>query len=562
MKKFYLFFLLCLALTGMQAQEQLPTWAHELYNQNQGVIDSIKLYRANPSAPETRTYAIFYNQPLLHNQPDGAHFPLRALLTVYNDADPTQAVNHVYCSGYSIMQGSVEYPDSLFMLFGTEAPTEIAKRYHANYIQIEHRYFQYSSPAECWKNLDPLTAEEAAADFHNLFTALKKVLKGKYVMSGVSKGGIATLLQHRFYPEDMDIFVPYSAPFFDSDRDTELQHYFFTQGLTPRHNDWLMSIRKFGLDYIEQTYAIYEKMMGGATTQSKRDTIYGYYLASIGRLGHGEHAYLDTATINLQTHKNDSIMKEKGVVFSDTVCAYMVYKNSINLDSFPSWLDTLRKYPDPQQAPVRRMHVVKTEPFGVTYKEWWNNDPVGNPNANGYEYQSKRELGFFDIRFDLIYPDEPEKGAMWNNYWIEKYGCLHNVLSPQFASITFDRSLYDATMQTTQNALKPIVLIYGEDDSWTGAAVKDEFINGTNVRKFILPAQNHNVHFSSNTDRSKCDEIRSILDGILGTPAGVEDIYYKTDNQTDMTIRKILRNGQILILRGNKIYNLQGQEIK
>jgi len=36
---------------------------------------------------------------------------------------------------------------------------------------------------------------------------LKKVLKGKWVMSGVSKGGITTLLQHAFYPEDMDVFV-------------------------------------------------------------------------------------------------------------------------------------------------------------------------------------------------------------------------------------------------------------------------------------------------------------------------------------------------------------------
>ncbi len=47
MKKIYLFFLLCLAAAGMQAQEQLPTWAHDLYNQNRGVIDSINLYRAN-----------------------------------------------------------------------------------------------------------------------------------------------------------------------------------------------------------------------------------------------------------------------------------------------------------------------------------------------------------------------------------------------------------------------------------------------------------------------------------------------------------------------------------
>jgi uncharacterized repeat protein (TIGR02543 family) len=75
-----------------------------------------------------------------------------------------------------------------------------------------------------------LTAEEAAADFHNLFDGLKKVLKGKWVMSGVSKGGITTLIQHAFYPNDMDIFVPYSAPFFDTDRDKEMTRYWYHTG--------------------------------------------------------------------------------------------------------------------------------------------------------------------------------------------------------------------------------------------------------------------------------------------------------------------------------------------
>ena len=123
---------------------------------------------------------------------------------------------------------------------------EIAHRYHSNYIQVEHRYFQFSAPAECWTRLDDLRAEEAAADFHNLFEALKKVLKGKYVMSGVSKGGITTLLQHKFYPNDMDVFVPYAAPFFNTDRDLEMQKYWYTTGWSKEFLDMFMTIRQPG----------------------------------------------------------------------------------------------------------------------------------------------------------------------------------------------------------------------------------------------------------------------------------------------------------------------------
>ena len=188
----------------MAQKEQVPQWVTSLINENKGLIDSANWYNPHPDAPNYRTYVIYYNQPLYHNDPQSNRFPLRALITVDTRNDVTKAINHVYASGYAIEYSNLANPDSM-LAHDKGGEVEIAKRYKANYILIEHRYFQYSAPDECWKNLDPLTAEEAAADFHNLFDGLKKVLKGKWVMSGVSKGGITTLLQHTFYPEDMDV---------------------------------------------------------------------------------------------------------------------------------------------------------------------------------------------------------------------------------------------------------------------------------------------------------------------------------------------------------------------
>ena len=114
-------------------------------------------------------------------------------------------------------------------------------------------------------------------------------------------------------------------------------------------------------------------------------------------------------------------------------------------------------------------------------------------------------------------------------------------------------------MDKTRNTTKPIVLIYGYDDTWTGAAVKDEFINGTNVRKFILPAQNHLVSFSSDTDINQCNEIRSLLDGILGEPQGLEQTTIETSAER---ARKIMIDGQLYIILGKRVYNAAGQQVE
>lgn len=552
----YLLIALCAVAASLSAQEQLPQWANDLLNRNEGVIDSILYYYADPAAPETRTYIIYYNQPLKHAQAGGAHFPLRALITVHKNSDPTTAVNHVYASGYSILGDFLARPDSCFAADKTSCDTEIAHRYNANFIQIEHRYFQQSAPQNCWTNLDDLRAEEAAADFHNLFEALKKVLKGKYVMSGVSKGGITTLLQHRFYPDDADIFVPYAAPFFRTDRDTTMQRYWYTTGWNKEYRDMFMAVRRNGIYQKDNIFPIFLKMRGGSKNQAQLDTAYLFYLSSVAVFGYKEHAYSDTASIHWQMYRNDSIMRAKNVqAYGDTVYAFMLDKRTFSLDNFPEWIDTLRKYPEPNQAPTIKRQNKHIRPFGITYDDWWKGDSI---NAVAYDYQAKCELGYFDNRFDLIIEDAADAAA-YNAYWKQHAGCVLDLGNPYYRHLTYSPTLYDETMSTTQNTTKPIVFLYGLDDAWTGAAIKDEFVNGTNVHKFILPAQNHVVHFSSNTDQAMCDAIRAILDGVLASPQDIEQVESGARN---VESRKIMRDGCILILRNGELYDLNGRRVE
>lgn len=138
---------------------------------------------------------------------------------------------------------------------------------------------------------------------------------------------------------------------------------------------------------------------------------------------------------------------------------------------------------------------------------------------------------------------------------------MRDVTAPCFNKLSYSRSLYDRVMAATKNATKPIVLIYGLDDGWTGGAVKDEFINGINVRKFILPAQNHMVSFTSNTDPALCSQIVRCLDDVLGSP--VNGIVISTvDDEPEVISRKVMQNGKIYILRNNRKFTTTGAAVE
>lgn len=551
--------LLCLlCLTSLYTKADTSQWFSDLLQKNIGLIDSIRVYDLHPAAPNHTTYIVYYNQPLQHAKADSPRFHMRALVTVDNRQDPTTAVNHVFCSGYNLPEDYLDSPDSVFA-HTLDCVTEIAHRYRANFIQIEHRYFQYSAPDKCWEQLDYCKAEEAAQDFHSLFEALKKVLKGKWVMSGVSKGGITTLLQHTFFPDDMDIFLPYAAPFFDSDRSRDVQTYWRENGWSKEFRDTFKAISQHGLGHIDTIFPIFLKMNGGESiSQAHIDSIYGNYIASVSDFGFLDHCYSDTTKLRRQMSVNDSIMKLKGLEYGDTVYAHMFGREVFALDSLPKWIDTLRAYPDRKTIASRAfVRQRQYRPFGVTSKEWWDNN---NTTGAAYEYQSKCELGYFDACFEMLV-DDPEIAENWNKFWREKYSCMRDVTAPCFNKLSYSRSLYDRVMAATKNATKPIVLIYGLDDGWTGGAVKDEFINGINVRKFILPAQNHMVSFTSNTDPTLCSQIVRCLDDVLGSP--VNGIVISTvDDESEVISRKVMQNGKIYILRNNRKFTTTGAAVE
>ncbi len=87
---------------------------------------------------------------------------------------------------------------------------ELSPILNANQICVEHRYFNESTPQPVdWEHL---TIYNAASDHHRIVEILKEIYKGKWVNTGISKGGQTVMYHRYFYPDDVDASVGYVCP--------------------------------------------------------------------------------------------------------------------------------------------------------------------------------------------------------------------------------------------------------------------------------------------------------------------------------------------------------------
>lgn len=87
---------------------------------------------------------------------------------------------------------------------------ELTRLLDANILFVEYRFFSKSKP----ENLDwqYMTIKNSMHDYHAITTAFKKYYTGKWAATGISKGGSTTMFYRAYYPDDVDVSVPYVAP--------------------------------------------------------------------------------------------------------------------------------------------------------------------------------------------------------------------------------------------------------------------------------------------------------------------------------------------------------------
>lgn len=134
--------------------------------------------------------------------------------------------------------------------------------------------------------------------------------------------------------------------------------------------------------------------------------------------------------------------------------------------------------------------------------ELWNvvkSDLLPNYGWDAYVYniQGLRELGTFGFNqnFSDIYTPE------CTDYC--RAQVPQQCREESHNSGTYEKYIFDAVSSTQ----RPMLFIYGENDHWTAWAIDDKLVNGTNVRKYIVPGGFHNVKIDSFPDESTRKEV-------------------------------------------------------
>ncbi|PWJ43748.1 M1 family aminopeptidase [Sediminitomix flava] len=150
-----------------------------------------KLKEVKRKAHFTQYYEIYLPQPLDHSNPKNGTFEQKMYLGHVDFEKPIL----IETEGYQLYN----------------YPREISKITKGNQLLVEYRFYGESVPKGGipWKYL---TNDLAIEDYHRIVSKLKNVYTGKWISSGVSKGGETTLIYKSKYPNDVDVAVPYVAP--------------------------------------------------------------------------------------------------------------------------------------------------------------------------------------------------------------------------------------------------------------------------------------------------------------------------------------------------------------
>lgn len=176
-----------------------------------------KLEKLFPTAEITQTpttdhfkanYQIVLKQKLDHNDPNSGTFDQYVYLSHTDVNKPTLLVTE----GYNA------YPHMY----------ELADYFQGNQVMVEYRFYGKSRPDVIpWEYLKN---DQAIEDYHTLVEQLKTIYKGKWISTGISKGGETVLIYKSKYPEDMDAAVPYVAPLINTQEDPRTDEHINTVG--------------------------------------------------------------------------------------------------------------------------------------------------------------------------------------------------------------------------------------------------------------------------------------------------------------------------------------------
>ena len=335
-------------------------------------------------------YVTYFTQPLDHRHPEKGSFRQRIIVSHVGYDRPTVLVTEGYGATYAL---NPQYRE------------ELSKLLNANMIFVEYRYFLESTPDP--KDWQYLTAENSADDLPAITTTFKNIYSGKWIATGISKGGQTTLLYRTFYPDDVDISVPYVAPLCYAAEDG-------------RHEPFLRRV----------------------STAEDRKKVKDFQLETLKR----------KATLLPVFEK---YCQDKGYNFR--VPIEEIYDYSVLEYSFAFWQwGTPISYIPPVTASDEKIlaHLLSiSEPSYFT----------SNSGETSFFVQAARELGYYG--YD-IHPFKKYLSIKSSKGYLHRM-----MLPEELKDMSFDKTLSRKIKKYLKENDPKMIFIYGENDPWTAAGV-------------------------------------------------------------------------------------------
>lgn len=423
-KRFVWLLLLTTVSMSANAQNELLPHLQAL----QGVSD----VKALESDAYKEKYVLKVTQDVVPGEPQKGQFQQRVVVCHVGFDRPTILVTEGYYAHYAL---------------GKRYQDELSRLFDANVITVEYRYFGESMPEPC--NWDYLTVENSLADLHRINQLFRQVYKGKWAATGISKGGQTTMFYRAYYPDDVDVSVPYVAPLNKSLEDGRHEPFLAKQVGTAQERQRLEEFQREVL--------------------KRRTTLVPLFRDYCKEKGYTFRAPIDE-------------------IFDLTVLEYpfAVWQWGTPISEVPltsatdqELFDNLIQYSEPnyfsEQSPYLSFNV-----------------------------QAVRELGYYG------YATRPFRKYLSRK---SAHDYMHRVMLPaEFRNVKFDKRLYKRTRRFLRKNDPSMVYIYGGIDPWGASGVGGMkcLQKKTNLRIHTLPEGSHRTRISSFPEPERMQIINEI----------------------------------------------------
>jgi len=374
-----------------------------------------------------RILEVMIEQPIDHRNPDGETFNQRLYISHINPERPVVMVTAGYDAKYYYT-------------------SEIAQELKCNQIMVEHRYFGRSAPDNMgWQYLDTW---QAASDHHRIIGMFKEMYQEKWITTGISKGGQTVMYHSYYYPNDVDVRVPYVAPLNYEVEDDRI-YSFLEQVGSKKDRRKVKRFQKMTLKYQERYIPAFKEFSD--------DKGYTYELA-----GGLEKAY-----------------------------EYCVLEYSF---AFWQW-----GYVPAKKIPgraARAMEVIEHMNRVAGFDYFADGFIIKN---QPFFFQALTEMGYYG--YDL---DE------FTRYIQHVDNPIFTFTIPEDVEIPFDASLSREVEQFLEEEADNFIYIYGEYDTWSATAVTST--GSTNSKIFIKEGGSHRTRINNMPEAQREEVYQTLVE--------------------------------------------------